>query len=163
MSEHSKTSRPEVRQGVGHGPVQYVSLTIGDQSLGIPVLNVHDVLTSQRITSVPLAPAEVAGSLNLRGRIVTAIDVRRRLCLPPRPDAGPFMSVVVEHAGESYSLIVDGVGEVLTLPGGELERNPVNMDPRWRSVSLGVYRLDKQLLVILDIDRLLDFTVSEAA
>src|SRR5689334_17114366 len=115
MSELSKGAGQDVRQGGGQGPVQYVSLTIGDQMLGIPVLNVHDVLTPQRITRVPLAPGEVAGSLNLRGRIVTAIDVRRRLCLPPRTDKGPCMSVVVEHSGESYSLIVDGVGEVLTL------------------------------------------------
>lgn len=142
---------------------QYVSLTIADQLLGIPVLNVHDVLTPQRITHVPLAPKEVAGSLNLRGRIVTAIDVRSRLGLPPRAAGEVGMSVVVEHAGESYSLMVDGVGEVLSLSSQDFERNPVTMDPRWRAVSLGIFRLSQKLLVILDIERLLDFTCSEAA
>src|SRR3954464_7365242 len=84
---------------------QYVSIVIDGQMFGIPVLIVHDVLGPQRITRIPLAPPEVAGSLNLRGRIVTAIDVRTRLGLEPRPAENPGMSVVVEHANESYSLM----------------------------------------------------------
>src|SRR3546814_11342157 len=79
---------------------QFVSITIGKQSFGIPVLLVHDVLGPQRITRIPLAPTEVAGSLNLPGRIVTAIKVRRRLGPAPRPEAAATMSVVVAHAGE---------------------------------------------------------------
>jgi purine-binding chemotaxis protein CheW len=142
---------------------QYVSITIADQLFGIPVLIVHDVLGPQRITRIPLAPPEVAGSLNLRGRIVTAIDVRLRLGLPRRPPEDPGMSVVVEHAGESYSLMVDSVGEVRTLPTREFERNPPTLDARWREVSLGIFRLNQALLVILDVDRLLDFTRNEAA
>ena len=142
---------------------QYVSITIAGQLFGIPVLIVHDVLGPQRITRIPLAPAEVAGSLNLRGRIVTAIDVRIRLGLEPRPPENPGMSVVVEHANESYSLMVDGVGEVLTLPTSEFQRNPPTLDARWREVSMGIFRLNQELLVILDVDRLLDFTRNEAA
>ena len=142
---------------------QYVSITIDGQMFGIPVLIVHDVLGPQRITRIPLAPAEVAGSLNLRGRIVTAIDVRLRLGLPKRPVNMVGMSVVVEHSGEFYSLMVDGVGEVLTLSSAEFERNPATLDPRWRDISLGIYRLQDQLLVILDVNRLLDFTRNEAA
>ncbi|KJV10514.1 chemotaxis protein CheW [Elstera litoralis] len=142
---------------------QYVSITIDGQMFGIPVLIVHDVLGPQRITRIPLAPAEVAGSLNLRGRIVTAIDVRLRLGLLKRPVNMDGMSVVVEHSGEFYSLMVDGVGEVLTLSSAEFERNPATLDPRWRDISLGIYRLQDQLLVILDVNRLLDFTRNEAA
>jgi purine-binding chemotaxis protein CheW len=142
---------------------QYVSITIDGQMFGIPVLIVHDVLGPQRITRIPLAPAEVAGSLNLRGRIVTAIDVRLRLGLMKRPPTMGGMSVVVEHSGEFYSLMVDGVGEVLTLSASEFERNPATLDPRWRDISLGIYRLQDQLLVILDVNRLLDFTRHEAA
>ena len=142
---------------------QYVSITIADQMFGIPVLIVHDVLGPQRITRIPLAPAEVAGSLNLRGRIVTAIDVRTRLGLERRPEENAGMSVVVEHGGESYSLMVDSVGEVLTLPMHEFQRNPPTLDARWREVSLGIFRLNQELLVILDVDRLLDFTRNEAA
>jgi len=142
---------------------QYVSITIADQMFGIPVLIVHDVLGPQRITRIPLAPPEVAGSLNLRGRIVTAIDVRTRLGLERRPAENPGMSVVVEHANESYSLMVDAVGEVLTLPTSEFQRNPPTLDARWRDVSMGIFRLNQELLVILDVDRLLDFTRNEAA
>jgi purine-binding chemotaxis protein CheW len=142
---------------------QYVSISIADQMFGIPVLIVHDVLGPQRITRIPLAPPEVAGSLNLRGRIVTAIDVRLRLGLERRPPENPGMSVVVEHAGESYSLMVDSVGEVLTLPTAEFQRNPPTLDARWREVSLGIFRLNQELLVILDVERLLDFTRNEAA
>lgn len=142
---------------------QYVSITIGDQMFGIPVLIVHDVLGPQRITRIPLAPPEVAGSLNLRGRIVTAIELRLRLGLPRRPADMPGMSVVVDFSGEFYSLMVDAVGEVLTLSAAEFERSPATLDPRWREVSLGIFRLNQQLLIILDVNRLLDFTRVEVA
>jgi purine-binding chemotaxis protein CheW len=146
----------------------FVSVVIGDQLFGIPVLQVRDVLASQRITRVPLAPPEVAGSLNLRGRIVTAIDIRARLALPERSaeqSAGkPRMSVVVDYGGELYSLMVDSVGEVLRLAESNFERNPATLDVRWREVSAGIYRLDGSLLVVLDVTRLLDISSrSEAA
>lgn len=142
---------------------QFVSITIGKQSFGIPVLLVHDVLGPQRITRIPLAPKEVAGSLNLRGRIVTAIQVRRRLGLDPLPADAETMSVVVEHQGELYSLIVDGVGEVLTLYDHDFENHPPTMSPRLREVSTGIYRLKDALLVVLDVPSLLDFVRVEAA
>lgn len=141
----------------------FVTMTIADQLFGIPVLQVRDVLGPQRITRVPLAPAEVAGSLNLRGRIVTAIDVRRRLALPARPAEMREMSVVVDHGGELYSLIVDSVGEVLSLSGAAFEPNPATLDPQWRDVATGIYRLDGALLVVLDVSRLLTFASLEAA
>lgn len=134
---------------------QYVTITIDGQSFGIPVLLVHDVLGAQRITRIPLAPAEVAGSLNLRGRIVTAIDIRRRLGMRDRPADKAPMSVVVEEGGELYSLLVDAVGEVLTLAEADYERHPPTMDPQWRENSTGIYRLNGQLLVVLDVSRLL--------
>jgi len=142
---------------------QYVSITIGKQAFGIPVLLVHDVLGPQRITRIPLAPKEVAGSLNLRGRIVTAIQVRRRLGLDALPTGAETMSVVVEHQGELYSLIVDGVGEVLTLNDYDFESHPPTMSPRIREVSTGIYRLKDALLVVLDVPSLLDFVRAEAA
>jgi purine-binding chemotaxis protein CheW len=141
----------------------YVTMTIADQLFGIPVLTVQDVLGSQRITRIPLAPPEVAGALNLRGRIVTAMDVRRRLDLPSREAGKAGMSVVVDHNGELYSLIVDSVGEVLSLPNDAFERNPATLDPKWREVSAGIYRLDGKLLVVLEVSRLLDIRRAEAA
>ncbi len=138
---------------------EYVTVTIAGQMFGIPVLQVHDVLGSIKLTNIPLAPPEVAGALNLRGRIVTCIDVRKRLGLPPSEETEIRMSVVVEHHGEPYSLLIDSVGEVLSLKTEKLEMNPGTMDPRWRDVSSGIYRTEEKLLVILQIDRLLDFAV----
>ena len=89
----------------------YVTIHIADQLFGIPVLQVHDVLRGLKLTRIPLAPPEVAGALNLRGRIVTAINVRKRLGLPDLAIDSEGMSIVVEHHGEPYSLMIDNVGE----------------------------------------------------
>lgn len=145
------------------GSREYVTMTVVDQLFGIPVLTVQDVLGPQRITRIPLSPPEIAGALNLRGRIVTAIDVRRRLGLPPRAAETSSMSVVVDHKGELYSLIVDAVGEVMSLPADAYERNPATLDPRWREVSGGIYRLKGKLLVVLEVPRLLEMRRADAA
>lgn len=142
---------------------QFVSISIGTQNFGIPVLLVHDVLGPQRITRIPLSPPEVAGSLNLRGRIVTAVHVRRRLGLEPLDKAEDTMSVVVEYEGELYSLIVDGVGEVLTLNDKDFEAHPPTMSQVVRDMSSGIYRLEQSLLVVLDVPSLLNFASAEAA
>ena len=143
---------------------EFVSITVAEQLFGIPVLQVQDVLGPQRITRIPLAPPEVAGSLNLRGRIVTAIDLRTRLRLPPLPEGQSGMSVVVDHGGELYSVMVDSVGEVLSLSAETTERNPATLDPIWRDVSGGIHRLDKTLLIVLHVARVLDFSArAEAA
>lgn len=134
---------------------EFVTVTIAEQLFGIPVLVVQDVLGPQKITKIPLAPPEVGGALNLRGRIVTAIDVRRRLGLPPREDDGKRMSVVVEHGGELYSLIVDAVGEVLSMSADTYEPNPSTLDATWREVSGGIYRLNGELMIVLEVDNML--------
>jgi purine-binding chemotaxis protein CheW len=145
------------------GSQDFVTVVLDGQQVGIPVLEVHDVLNAQKITVIPRAPDWVAGVLNLRGRIVTAIDLRRRLGLPPLEDGKSSMSVVVEHNEEPYSLQIDKVGEVLSLDDQLFEKNPVTLDPRWREVSIGVYRLKDQLLPILDVDRLLAFESNSKA
>lgn len=149
--------------GGPEGAREFVTATIGDQLCGIPVLKVQDVLGPQRITPIPLAPDEVAGSLNLRGRIVTAIDLRTRLGLTGGSDESDEMSIVVDHHGELYSLMVDAVGEVLKMSAADFERNPATLDPVWRRYSEGVYRLAQGLLVVLDIDTLLDFGIQKDA
>ncbi len=138
-------------------------MTVAGQLFGIPVLQVQDVLGPQRLTKIPLAPPEVAGSLNLRGHIVTAIDVRTRLGLPPRAADMRGMSVVVDLNGELYSLVIDQVGEVLSLAKDTFEANPPTLDPRWREVSRGIYRLKGQLLVVIDVARLLVLSQENAA
>jgi len=134
----------------------FLTLTVAGQLCGVPVLAVRDVLGAQTITRIPLAPPEVAGSLNLRGRIVTAIDLRRRLSLPPRGESqsGP-MSVVVDRDGELYSLLADEVGEVLPLPKADRAPNPPTLDAMWRDVSVGIHRMDDKLLILLDVERIL--------
>lgn len=148
----SQTAPSEVQDDAGR---QYVTMFIDGQLFGIPVLQIQDVLSPQKITPVPLAPKEVAGSLNLRGRIVTAIDVRVRLGLPDRDDGEKNMSVVVDYNGEFYSLIIDQVGEVMTLKTDDYEKTPATLDPKWLEIADGVYRLKDQLLIVLDIKRLL--------
>jgi purine-binding chemotaxis protein CheW len=133
----------------------FVTLTVADQLCGVPVLSVRDILGEQAITRIPLAPPEVAGSLNLRGRIVTAIDLRERLHLPPPPDGTPRMSVVADQGGELYALLVDQVAEVMSLKASAFERNPPTLPPSWAQFSSGIYRLDGRLLVVLDVGKLL--------
>ena len=142
----------------------YVTFVIAGQLFGIPVLKVQDVLAACQVTRIPLAPPEIAGALNLRGRIVTALDVRLRLGLPPANDAEERMSIVVEQAGELYSLMVDEVGEVLSLDPAGFQRNPPTLDARFREYSNGIFRLKERLLVVLDVDGLLDYEgVTKAA
>jgi purine-binding chemotaxis protein CheW len=138
-----------------------VTLTVADQLCGVPVLAVRDVLGEQSITRIPLAPPEIAGSLNLRGRIVTAIDLRRRLNLPPAPPNQKPMSVVAEQGGELYALLVDQVSEVLSLDPATFERNPPTLHPSWAGFSTGIYRLEGRLLVVLDVSRLLALVEEE--
>lgn len=142
---------------------EFVTFIVGSQLCGIPVLKVQDVLGPQRITRVPLAAPEVLGSLNLRGRIVTAVDLRLRMGLEPRPKEDKGMSVVVEHKGELYSLVVDSVGEVLNLREDDFESNPATLDQEWRRYSEGVYRLKEGLLVVLNSDSLLNYGAKAAA
>ncbi|MCZ6861687.1 MAG: chemotaxis protein CheW [Alphaproteobacteria bacterium] len=157
-SNHSRNS------DTGSGDSQeFVTFTIAGQLFGIPVLQVQDVLSSYHITPIPLAPPEITGSLNLRGRVITAIDVRLRLGLPKREAGAKTMSIVAENGGELYSLMVDAVGEVLALSQSAFERNLPTLDAEFRAYSEGIYRLEDQLLVVLDVNRLLDYERSEAA
>ena len=135
----------------------FVTMVVDGQWLGIPALSVQDVLGPQKITRVPLAPREVAGALNLRGRIVTAIDLRVRIGLPPRPDEMKPMSSTFEEGSDLYSLLVDDVGEVLSLKATSFDPNPVALDSVLREVSNGIYPLEDKLLVVLDPSRLLSF------
>ena len=121
---------------------QFVTFTIGSQLCGIPVLQVRDVLAPQEITPIPLAPPAVAGSLNLRGRIVTSVDLRVRLGLPTGDVGQDRMS---------------------KLSSEKLERVPATSDASWSGFSNGIYRLDVGLLLVLDIDSVLDIGGAAAA
>ncbi|AIL65654.1 Chemotaxis protein CheW [Rickettsiales bacterium Ac37b] len=135
---------------------KFVIINISGQLFGISVHVVRDVLSTHKITNIPLSPPEVLGSLNLRGRIVTVIDIRTILNIQSCVNQNYFMSVVVEHNGELYSLIVDYVNSVANLPKTEFIDNPKNLEPKWQEFSQGVYPSTKELIVILDINKLLN-------
>ena len=138
-----------------------VTLTVAGQLCGVPVMAVRDVLGEQAITPVPLAPPEIAGNLNLRGRIVTAIDLRRRLGLPGAVGGRRPVSVVAEQGSEYYALLVDEVGEVLTLDASLHERTPPTLPPGLAAFAEGVFRLPGRLLMVLSVPRLLDIRAGE--
>ena len=142
---------------------EFVTVTIGDHMFGLPILRVQDVFVPVGLTRVPLAPPEVAGILNLRGRVVTVIDMHSRLDFGEREPGSPVMAIGIEFKGESYGLLVDAVGEVMQLHNSACEAKPTNLDPRLSRVAAGVYRLEGQLMVVLDVDRVLDIRNSAVA
>lgn len=136
------------------GPM-FVTMTVGGQLLGIEVNHVRDVLREQAITPIPLSPPEIAGSLNLRGRIVTVINLRKRLGLADREEGQKASFVVVDYHNELYSLMVDDVGDVISSELSHVEKTPGNLDLRWKDIATGIYKLDDQLIVLVDIQALL--------
>ena len=115
------TSKTDFTEGA---VAEYVTAMIGGQLFGLPISRVQDVFMPERLTRVPLSPGEIAGVLNLRGRIVTVVDMRARLGLPKNDDGKPPMAVGVDLRGESYGLLIDQIGEVLRLARRWLRGKP---------------------------------------
>jgi purine-binding chemotaxis protein CheW len=134
---------------------QYCTFVLDGHTFGIDVLRVQEVIRRQKMTRVPLAPAVVRGLINLRGQIVTAIDLRRRLGLPDRPAGEAPVNVVVRTDDGAVSLLADEIGDVLQAPGAAFERPPETLRGPARDLIRGAYKLDGRLLLILDLDRLL--------
>lgn len=139
----------------GSGSQSFVTFSVAGQLFGVPVTRVQDILTPDAIAPVPGGPADVRGLINLRGRIVTVIDMRTRLSLPADKASEKGMCVTVESRGDAYTLLVDSVGDVITLSSDLREGNPATLDAVWREVADAVYRTDQGLLVSLHIDRVL--------
>lgn len=146
----------EIKMNGEEGLTAFVTFTAADHYFGIPVNRVQDILTPDTIAGVPLGPPEVRGLINLRGRIVTVIDVRTRLSLGASTATGPKKCVTVESEGEFYTLLVDTVGDVVSLRENRREPNPATLDPLWRELADGVFRSGDRLLVTLDVERLLN-------
>jgi purine-binding chemotaxis protein CheW len=164
MTSNITAATPAAKVVSAEGAVtEYVTTMIGGQLFGMPISRVQDVFMPERLTRVPLSSSDVAGVLNLRGRIVTAIDMRARLGLPKNEDGKPPMAVGVELRGESYGLLIDSIGEVLKLADDGREVNPVNLDPRMAKMADGVHRLEGQLMVVLDVDRILEIATDKMA
>jgi purine-binding chemotaxis protein CheW len=142
----------------------YVTLRVGGQLFGVDAARVHDDCHPRGLTPVPLSRAEIAGVLNLRGRIVTAVCARRRLGLPPREEGAPEpLAIGLEVHGDSYGLVIDSVDEVLKLDDEKFHAPPGNLPPRWAEIIVGVYQLEKELLIVLDPHTLLDAAHLKAA
>lgn len=135
---------------------QLVTMIVDDQLFGIPILRVQDIVEPTQITPVPRAPSAIAGVLNLRGRIVTVIDLRECLGAPPVSSENRLMSVTVEHNGDLFTLLVDSIGDVRSLPRAAFDKPPVTLDQRMRRLCSGVFRLEGQLLAVLDVEKVLD-------
>ncbi len=132
-------------------PKQFCTFYVNDVLLGIEVLDVQEVLRYQEMTEVPLAPSEIQGLINLRGQIITAINLRSRMNLPPHKNDNKSMNVVTRINNEIISFLVDSVGEVLEVEDESFEPVPSTVDAATRELVSGVYKLDgKRLLMALD-------------
>jgi purine-binding chemotaxis protein CheW len=134
-----------------NGSQQYCTFYVAGRLFGVEVLNVQEVIRCQAITRVPLAPFTVQGLINLRGQIVPVIDLRRRLGLPERPAEEQPLNVVVRTEEGAVSWLVDEIGDVLETAQEAFERPPETLRADARKLIRGAYKLDGQLLLVLDI------------
>jgi len=142
---------------------QFSTFFVADLFFGVDVLRVQEVLRFQQMTRVPQAPDVIEGLINLRGQIVTAIDMRRRLRLPPRAGDQTPMNVVVRTDDGAVSLLVDEIGDVLDVDASTYEQPPENLDAAARELIRGVYKLKDRLLLVLDTERTVDLAVGMTA
>lgn len=135
---------------------QFCTFLLDGHFFGTPVSQVQEVIQHQEMTRVPLAPEVVAGLINLRGQIVPALDLRRRLGMAARPADRLPMNVVVRTSDGAVSLMVDEIGDVIEVAQESFEQPPENLQGLAREVVLGVYKLSGKLLLALDIDRIVE-------
>jgi purine-binding chemotaxis protein CheW len=154
IAEHTSNATRDT-QSRGDATTQYVTFYIDRQLLGIPVEYVQEVLNPQTVAVAPRARQEIAGLINLRGQIVTAVDLRIRLNLPHFE--GESMNVVITDHQEAFSLLVDQVGDVIDLADSEVMSVPPTLNQHWKQITKGVSRLEKELLIVLNVQNLLSF------
>ncbi len=139
---------------------QYCTFYLDGHFLGIGVKEVQEVLKYQYMTEVPLADAEVAGLINLRGQIVTALDLRKVMGLGARKEKLP-MNIVVRSDDGPLSLLVDEIGDVVEVEKESFEDPPETLEVSFRHLIKGVYKLQEKLMLVLDLDRAV-FSLVEA-
>lgn len=132
---------------------EYCTFRLDDLTFGIAVQRVQEVIRPQPLTAVPRANSVVEGLINLRGQIVTAIDLRRRLEMPPTVDDSPAMNVVVRTADGALSLLVDEIGDVVQVEESSFETPPDTVSDVAKELLVGAYKLEDRLLLILDVDQ----------
>ena len=132
---------------------QLATFRLDGDLYGVEVEHVQEVLKSQGLTRVPLAPAAVAGLINLRGQVVTALELRERLGRPPRPEGTDAVVIVVRLHGEAVSLLVDSIADVVDVDAADFEAPPDTLEGQARDLIRGAYKLDGQLLLALDVQK----------
>lgn len=132
---------------------QFSTFYLDRQLFGVEVSQVQEIIRYQEMTPVPLVPEVVAGLINLRGQIVTALDLRRRLNLPERTTDKKPVNVVVRTGDEAVSLLVDEIGEVLEVDEDIFEAPPETLQGEARSLIHGAYKLKDRLLLVLDTEK----------
>ena len=142
---------------------QYCTFSVSGDYFGVDVLGVQEMMRHQEMTRVPLAPPAVRGLINLRGQIVTAIDLRRRLGMPDRADDEPDVHIVLRTDDGAVSLLVDAIGDVLEVPDAAFEPPPQTLRAAARPLIRGVYKLKDRLLLLLDIDKIVTPEADEPA
>ena len=152
-------ARPADGYGVAGISIERSVFTVmaAGETLGIPIASVRTIFRASGITPIPLAPQEILGLVNLRGKIVTALSLRRRLGLPPDVSTVNALSVGIEHRGEDFALVVDAVREVVPLPEGRQIPVPSNIHAARAGFVREVYQLESTILTVLDLDALFDF------
>ena len=137
-------------------PQQFTTFTLDGHLFGVEVESVQEVMRSQPMTRVPLAPGAVGGLINLRGQVITALDLRRRLGMPDRAEGNKPMNVVVRTEDGAVSLLVDQIGEVIETDARHFEVSPDTVTAKARELIRGAYKLDSTLLLALDVPRTVD-------
>jgi purine-binding chemotaxis protein CheW len=132
----------------------FTTFVLNGDLYGVDAREVQEVIRYQSMTEVPLAPSEVSGLINLRGQVVVAIDLRDRLGLPPRPEGQLPMNVVVRTEDGALSFLVDQIGDVLHVDDDNLAETPPTIAAGGREFIAGVYTLDRELLLVLDVERI---------
>ncbi len=148
------------------GSGRLLTCRVGDQWLGMMVEEVREVVAPQQRTPMPLAPPAVTGLINLRGRVVTELDVRRIVGLPPREREDDYRVAIVETdigdaGGEDFGLVIDEVGAVIELDPERYESVPKTLPPVWRETSHGVLKRDRDVVVLVDVRRLVARTLAD--
>src|ERR1700687_3287357 len=132
---------------------QFCTFYLDKLLFGVELKTVQEVIRSLEVTQVPLAPAVVSGLLNLRGQIVTAVDLRRRLELDPRLPGLPAMNVVVRSEDGAVSLLVDEIGDVVEVEETTFEQPPETLRGTVRTIITGVHKLNNRLMLVLDTEK----------
>lgn len=151
--------------GRGHDTVgqQFTTFLLDGHLFGVEVETVQEVIRYQETTRVPLAPGSIGGLINLRGQVITALELRHRLGLPARPAGELPMNVVVRTDDGAVSLLVDQIGDVIEAPDVDFEAPPETLTGATRDLIRGAYKLDNQLLLALDVPRAVDTSLRPSA